>query len=204
MGTGWSIPEALMVFAILFFSCTICCAAASKAEHLWFIYHLLYFTWLCNLHQVVNRLQHWFEESDTWALGEGEILLCNTSRTCCILSLLFWQSLSCGWMKSDSTSSCTLTLDSSMNVPILWCLCGKSFLQHAALNNHTCICNHSKKQVANALSKAKKAFLEWQEYKRQQQEESSLHLLFKPASEALDVSTIWISCQNDWLQLFLL
>jgi tRNA A37 methylthiotransferase MiaB len=56
--------------------------------------------------------------------------------------------------------------------PILQCICGKSFLLSAALNHHTRTCARSKKQITNALSKAKQAFEERRARKRQRREES--------------------------------
>jgi hypothetical protein len=56
--------------------------------------------------------------------------------------------------------------------PALQCVCGKSFLQHAALNHHTRTCARTKKRITRALSKAKQVFEERRERKRQRQEES--------------------------------
>ena len=57
----------------------------------------------------------------------------------------------------------------------LQCVCGKLFLQHAALNHHTRSCGRSKKQLSSALSKAKEEFIKRQEHKKQRREELGRH-----------------------------
>ncbi|KAF8233231.1 hypothetical protein L208DRAFT_1558029, partial [Tricholoma matsutake] len=62
--------------------------------------------------------------------------------------------------------------------PALQCICGKSFLQHPALNHHTWTCAQAKKQITSALSKAKQAFGERRERKWKQWEECLAALNF--------------------------
>jgi hypothetical protein len=60
-----------------------------------------------------------------------------------------------------------------MDLDVLQCVCRETFLQHAALNHHTCTCSQTKMQVISAVSKAKEAYIEWQEQKKQRREESA-------------------------------
>ncbi|KAF8226441.1 hypothetical protein L208DRAFT_1301720 [Tricholoma matsutake] len=70
--------------------------------------------------------------------------------------------------------------------PALQCICGKSFLQHAALNHHMQMCTQSKKQITSALSKAKQAFGEQRERKWQQQEETPEVEIHVPSGADVD------------------
>ena len=82
------------------------------------------------------------------------------------------------------TSTSSLSSVPSTEAAILSCFaCNKGFINHSVLNHHTQSCQKGRKWVASALVKAKDAYYERQERKKQQ----LMELVAQPDTDGGDV-----------------